>query len=84
MKSSRRNYLWLSCYECAGRIKRVGNVPPRTYECGSCGNLFRMTKRNKIKCRNAWKKKRREQPSVTDDKYPNYIRPSRAKLRGER
>lgn len=83
MKPARRRYWWLRCYECGGIIRKIGHVPPETYECGVCGNLFRMTKRNKIKCWNAWKKKRRE-TQQSRDKYPRHIKPNLKKIRGER
>jgi hypothetical protein len=81
---ARRNPWRCGCYECGGRLRTIGRVPPKTVECRSCGAVYRLTEENKIKSENALKRRRRRSPSVSADKYPHDIKPNWNKIIGNR
>ena len=72
----------LRCFECGCLIRKIGAVPPVTYECISCGNIFRATERNLIKAEQAYGKHPVE--SVSEDRNPLSGGVSLKKMKGER
>lgn len=71
----------IRCIECGCFTRTIGRVPPVTVECRTCGEVFRLTSENLIKMKRTVD---RERVSQSKDHYPRHIKPSRAKIRGER
>jgi len=71
----------MRCIECGCFCWKIGNVPPETFECKHCGELFRATEENKIKSK---ARVDREKTDGSADHYPKRIEPSFAKIHGLR
>lgn len=80
-KSHLNNLRGVRCTECGCICRLLGKVPPETYECRTCGEVFRLTKENAVQMK---ARVDREKTDESRPNYPTYIRPNWKKLRGER